>query len=390
MEPSFDAISKNDLQELISGPGAVGISLYLPTVAAADGQAAREQSIRLKNLAGEAEAGLARYYRRDPALLAQIKLLRQLVDDEAFWRQQADGLAIFISPRLRRTFRLPITPSERVFVGGHFYLLPLVPAIATAARFYVLAVSRGTARLFAGDKASLRELVVEGMPTSQADAMWFKETERTPQRRDGAPIRGGRDTVGAYHGQGENSRAPQADTEQYLREVDRAVLRAIDGRHGLLILAGSEPVLGLYRRLSAYPLLAQVPIDLKPETAEPAELHRRALDITASESSDQSESLLHQYHWYQAHQPERITSDPEALAEAAALGRVEHLLIAGDVLRAEAVFGERFPLQNEAAALDNADLLNVAAAHTIGASGNCVVVSRKQLGGQPAVAILRY
>lgn len=390
MQPNFDMISKEDLQELISGPGAVGISLYMPTAPAADGRVVREQSIRLKNLAGEAEAGLARYYRRDPALLAQIDWLRQLVDDEAFWRGQAQGLAIFLSARSRKTFRLPNEPVEQVFVGGHFYLLPLMPALATTGRFYVLAVSRGTARLFTGDKASLREMAVENMPASQAEAVWFKETERTSQRRNGARAGGRGETAGTHHGQGEDMRAPQADTEQYLREVDRAVLTAIDGQHGPLILAGSEPVLGHYRRLSSYPLLAGRVIELKPETAEPAELHKKALEIAEAEADDPAESLLHQYHWYQVHQPERITSDPEALAEAATLGRVEHLLIARDVLNAQTAFGEQIHLQDETAVLDNVDLLNVAAAHTLSASGTCVLVSRKQLAGAGAAAILRY
>jgi hypothetical protein len=388
MQPYFDVISREDLQELLAGPGAVGISLYMPAVAGADGRQVREQSIRLKNLAAEAEDGLARYHRRDQALLAQIDWLRQLVDDEAFWRGQAQGLAIFLSSKFRKTFRLSTEPAEQVFVGGHFYLLPLVPSLTSSERFYVLGISRGTARLFAGDKASLRELAVEDMPASQADAIWFKESERSTRNNSAMAGRGG--ISGSSHGQGEDTRAPQADTEQYMREVDRAAIKAIDGQHGPLILAGSEPALGHYRRISNYPLLTKQAIEVKPEMAEPAELHSKALKIVEQEREDPAESLLHQYHWYQAHQPDRITSDPEALAEASTLGRIEHLLIASDVLQPQTAFGEQLPNQVEGAAIDNTDLLNLAATNTLGSSGHCVLVDRRLIAGAPAAAILRY
>lgn len=390
MHRHVDDISRADFKQLVAEPaGGIGISIYLPTGSGADSLQVREFGIQLKNLVRQAEETLTRYYRREQALLDQLSRLRELVDDEGFWREQAQGLAIFLSAGQRLMFRVYQKVEPEAQVGNRFYLLPLLPALSGGPRFYVLGISAGTARLFTGDQMSLREMTVDDMPASQQASMWFKESERTPQRRDGAPVRGGRDTVGAYHGQGEDVRAQQADLEQYLRQVDQAVVRAIDGHHAPLVLAGSEPALGHFRQVSSYPLLLGPSVDIKPETADPAALHAKSLRIVEQQSEDPAVSLMHQYHWYQANQPERVTSDPNKLAEAAGAGRVEHLLIAADALSTRGAFGEQ--LAAAEGALEDIGLLNQTALETLQASGDCVVIgSRRLLAGAPAAAILRY
>ena len=86
---------RNDLDELLACEAQPAVSIYLPTHKA--GREIRQDSIRLRNLLGEAAKRLGAE-RRPPDVEALLAPARRLVEDEEFWRHQDQGLAIFIAP----------------------------------------------------------------------------------------------------------------------------------------------------------------------------------------------------------------------------------------------------------------------------------------------------
>ncbi|HEX5544627.1 MAG TPA: hypothetical protein VFX10_03960 [Nitrospira sp.] len=70
-----------------------------------------------------------------------------LVEDAAFWRHQAEGLAVFRSPDVFRTYRVPFSIGEFVAVSDRFYIKPLLPLLINETRFYVLPLSQRAVRL---------------------------------------------------------------------------------------------------------------------------------------------------------------------------------------------------------------------------------------------------
>ena len=100
---------RNDLDELLACEAQPAVSIYLPTHKA--GREIRQDSIRLRNLLGEAAKRLGAE-RRPPDVEALLAPARRLVEDEEFWRHQDQGLAIFIAPGFERVHKLPIEVAE--------------------------------------------------------------------------------------------------------------------------------------------------------------------------------------------------------------------------------------------------------------------------------------
>ena len=58
-------------------------------------------------------------------MAAVAEQLDDLVDDDEFWRFQANSLAIFVTPENTQTFRVPNAFEPMVVVSNRFHVKPL-------------------------------------------------------------------------------------------------------------------------------------------------------------------------------------------------------------------------------------------------------------------------
>jgi hypothetical protein len=84
------------LRFLLDESRAPAVSIFLPTHRA--GQEIRQDPIRLKNLVRQAEQQLIDEGTRAAEACNLLEPVAALVEDSAFWRRQAEGLAVFRSP----------------------------------------------------------------------------------------------------------------------------------------------------------------------------------------------------------------------------------------------------------------------------------------------------
>jgi hypothetical protein len=108
-----------NLRALVEHKQWPSISIYLPTHRTGRKEI-REDPIRLKNAIAEAKERLSEAgYPRDQAsdLLEQAG---NLVVSQSFWLYQSDGLALFVSPELFQSYRLPLRFQDEVVVSDHF------------------------------------------------------------------------------------------------------------------------------------------------------------------------------------------------------------------------------------------------------------------------------
>ena len=80
-------------------------------------------------------------------IAAMEELLEALREDDEFWKFQAHGLAVFVTPDSIRTYRLAHAVEEAAEVSDRFHLKPLVPALHPRAA-YVLAISQKSVHLY--------------------------------------------------------------------------------------------------------------------------------------------------------------------------------------------------------------------------------------------------
>jgi hypothetical protein len=122
----MDQLTRKDLESLLLEKYGTLVSLYLPTGWADDVKV--QGRIRLRNLIKKATDMLSMSDLRAPELSDLLAPARRLLDDALFWQYQYQGLALFISPRGMRVFRLSLPFGEQVFMAGRFHRRPCSPS----------------------------------------------------------------------------------------------------------------------------------------------------------------------------------------------------------------------------------------------------------------------
>jgi hypothetical protein len=325
-----DRLGEREWRQLLEHEEPQSVSVYLPTHRS--GYENQQDPLRLRNLLDEAEEALVARGMRSTDARRRLEAGRRLVDDSAFWREQADGLTLLVSAAQTRRLRLPMEMPERVVVDDCFYLVPLLPLAARNARYYILSVSPKQVRLLEAAGFQVAEREVPNMPTNLADLARYVEAERHLQFHTGAPpAHGGRDRAAIFHGQG----TPDEEAEHkallgdFCRRVDAAVRKVLAGESAPLILAADKSLAPIYREVNSYDHLVDEPVTGNPDRDKPEELRRQAwplieqgLDRRRSEAAKTFE---------QAAGAGKGSSRLAELLPAAQDGRVGTLLVATDV-----------------------------------------------------------
>lgn len=271
-------VSRDHLRELAQG-GSPSVSLYLPTHRA--GAETQQDPIRLKNLLREADGrlGAEGFDGAGGELLAPA---RRLLDDHPFWQHQSDGLAVFLSPKTRRLYRLPLAFEELVVVGERFHLAPLLPLLHGDGLFYLLALSQNRVRLFAATRHRVREIDLRDIPESLADALGYDWEQRSlqfhsaPPRGVAGPASGGRAPI--YHGHGAGTDDEKEEVARFLHLVDHGVRKLLREPTEPVVVAAVDWVASLFRDLSKLADLVPEPVEGNPDAVPAEDLHRRAVE----------------------------------------------------------------------------------------------------------------
>jgi hypothetical protein len=141
----MDAICLNDIKRIIQMDGGAHVSIFMPTHH--KGGEDQQDPIRLRNLLRTSEDKLVASGLRASEARAMLKPAESLLTDNLFWRQQSDGLALFLDTSLYFYYRIPLVLKEEAGVGERFYIKPLVPLLSDCGWFYLLAISQDDVRL---------------------------------------------------------------------------------------------------------------------------------------------------------------------------------------------------------------------------------------------------
>lgn len=317
----MDVLSRNDLEMLVQHPKSPCVSLYMPTHRS--GPETQQDPIRLKNLIRQAEqrsvgTGMRR---RDASEILQPA--RRLLEDEAFWRHQSAGLALFLRTEWFRWYRLPLTFEELVVVSDRFHVSPVLPLLTGDGRFFVLALSENEARLLAGTRFNVQVVNVPGLPAGVKDALRYDD----PQRELGshAAERGGSRARVVLHGQGIGAEVQKERLGRYLQAVNGALRQCLREQQAPLVLAGVEYVRAMYRGVNTYPYLLEAGISGSPDRASSEELHTRAWALVEPQFARDRLDAVAAYR--EALGTGRATDSSEEVLTAAEAGRVDVLFV---------------------------------------------------------------
>ena len=396
----IERVTRDDIAELSAHRGGEHVSIFLPTVRA--GQETQQNPIRLKNLLRDAAGRLVERGLDKAAAEDLLAPARALVDDYQFWQHQADGLAVFVAPDFLRTYRLPLRFSELAAVEDRFHLKSLFPLFADDGRFYVLALSQNDVRLLEGSRYEVREVPLQDVPKSLADALGHDLTEVHLQFHTGTRANprgsqprgqqgGGVNRAPIYHGQGAGEEDAKDEIRRFFAQLDSGLRELLDGDGQTpLVLAGVEYLLPIYRDQTSYPNTLTEGVHGNPEGLKPGELHTRALELVEERFRAARREAAERFGDLSG--TGRATTDVETVLPAALDGRVDTLFVARGVREWGCFDADARTIEHHDEQRANSeDLLDRAAVHTFVNSGTVYSVAPEEVpAGGPLAAVFRY
>lgn len=387
----MDTHDRETLNGLARHEGWPAISIYLPVHRT--GPDAQQDPIRLKNLLTSAAESLAGASMRTPEVDKLLASAWGIQRDPGFWREGFDGLAIFIGPEVFEVIRTSRSLPERMRVGPHFMLRPLLAALAPDMRFYVLGLSKKHVRLFEGTAEEIHEVDPEGIPQGLAEALKYDDYEKQVQFHSRTPAaaagRGRRSAV--FHGHGGTGETLKGDLFRYFRIVDGA-LKELLPADVPLVLAGVDYLLPIYREANTHASLLEEAITGNPDEEPAHVIHAQALELIEPLMSSGLRRAVSAFNEGRA--GEHASADLRLIVPAAIEGRVDTLIVT-DAETAWGSYDEKaghMTLRSEPHNGD-LDLLDRAAAQTLLHGGTVHVLGSEEARaatGTDAAALLRY
>lgn len=267
-------IHRKDIEQLYAHRNRPSLSLYMPTHRAGFNNARIDQ-LRFKNLL---QAVRLEMEERGSAPNVSHGLLQpayELLEDDAFWTDLSDGLAVFISPDFFAYHLLPIAFETYHFVGGRFHIRPLLPMFTGGGRFFLLALSQNEVRFFEGQRHSITPIIIEDLlPADMAETLQFSDADASFQAHSGTGT-----GAAIFHGQGKGKDSKIKDLKKYFRQVDKGLMQMLHDEQAPLLIAAVDYLPPIYQTVSSYSNVMQDTIKGNPEHWSPMQLHERAWQI---------------------------------------------------------------------------------------------------------------
>lgn len=302
-----DIPTRNEFANLSGARADACVSIYLKTTPVT--QEVGASRIEFSNLLREAQSQLQEAGFDKRRLAALFDGLNDLLDDDEFWRFQANSLAVFATPDKIRAYRLANDLTSMVQVSDRFHLKPLLRAVTFPHSAFVLALSENAVRLVEMHADLPPQMVkVADMPKDAASSV-------------GKSTINDRTFSGRIHGtEGQNVRL-----QQYVRQVDSALRQVLSGRETPLVLAATGRLASIFAQTCSYPHLLKDIIADSPDQFTEAELANKARPILdgayAAEIAD-----IHALFEKRAGE-NRTTTDISDAARMATFGGIDTLLI---------------------------------------------------------------
>lgn len=367
-----DIPTQQDIKALIKRRADACVSLYVPTTPLT--QDVGISHTELKKLSKQAFGQLegAAFDKRRLALMQEA--MDDLLDDDEFWRLQANSLAVLLTPDDIRTFRLANNLHASVEVSDRFHLKPLLRAVAFPHTVYVLAISENAVRLVeVMADGEPQDIKVPGLPKDAASAV-HKSTLNS------------RGPVGRIQG----SEGQKVRLAQYARIVDSAIRPILAGLDVPLILAASEPLASIYRSVNSYAALIADGVTSTDDRTSNGDLAAAVRPVLDHHYETELESVRDTYE--ERAGSGRAFSDLSDVARAATFGAIDTLLVDIDAIMPGTIdeMSGALVLAKKAGP-SQYDVLDEIAGRTINAGGRVFAVRSADIpGGGPTAAILRY
>jgi hypothetical protein len=321
-------LTEDLLNHLIATDDTPALSLYMPVCH--EWPQSNKNAIALKNALATAQAALAQLGVEETAADAMLEPLRAVEADVLFAIHDLRTLAVFATPATCEFVELPVDTGEKCVVSPETYVIPLLPVLSAAGSYFVLELTQNRVRLFRRSGNELVDVTPDSIPASLADALPYENPEEQIQYHTGT---GSSDRQGhrraMFHGQGAVADHHKEWIERFCQRVDKGLDEALRGDPIPLILAGTQPTVGIFRKVTRYPKVVDETLDGNPDNWTASELFRSAHAIAQPILTKQEKEAANAY--ADSECTDKTMHDVPGALRAATEGRVRALFVASDV-----------------------------------------------------------
>jgi hypothetical protein len=348
-----------------------------------------QDPILFKNLVKKLEQSLLQQYSVPEVTILLLPFVA-LENNEGFWNNTSEGLAVFGTAGMFRTIGLPLSMEELTVVADSFHTKPLRRYLQSVERYNVLGLSLHDYHIYEGNRHSLTELALaSGIPKNIKEALGDELTEKHSTVASYGGVGG--ESSNMHHGHGGKADQGDIDAERFFRFVAKTINDHYSSLSGLpLILAALPEHHNLFHRVSNILSLLPDGIDVNPKSVEKGELAKRAWKVMEPYYNGIIDKACDVY---QQAKSKGIGSDNISdIAAAAAAGRVDTLMIEADLQIPGKIISDTGSI--EKGDLENPkmdDLLDDLGELVTKMGGKVMVIPHEKMPAQTGIAcVLRY
>ncbi len=385
----MDILTKKEFTTMAGMHESRCVSIFLPTHRGGQEVINRQDQLVFKNLLSDIGEDMVKRGFSEKETENFMAPAKELQQNEPFWRNQADGLAVYITNDFLKTFSLPSSFEPYYYLSHEFYLKPLLPYLMEKVEFYLLSLSLHEAKFFHGNNEGMEEVgLSESLPQRIEEVVGFDYRQKFVGYQ--AQKAGGHQQA-VFHGHADWQEDKKDEIMAYFRAIDKILSEELEGRELPLVVASLDHLFPLYEEANTYTHLFKDHLSGNPERVKPAELHRQALDLLKvgfEKEKTEKKALFNELHG-----AKRTSTDLRDIIPSALGGRVDTLFI-DKKLEAWGIYDKASAsiTLSEKQHLSNTSLVNLAAISVFENGGKVYVVDADDLPfPEPQInALYRY
>lgn len=378
-------IVKDFPNDIIYEEKGLFISLYQPTHRYRPEN--KQDLIRFNNLIQKIENSLKeRHPEEDIGLI--MKPFREIAEDQIFWNNTADGLAILSNGEKCIVYKLQRSVEELALVSDKFHIKPLIRYFQSADRYHLLGLDRKQFTLYEGNRYGFEEIKLDpDIPRTIEDVIGdeYSEPYLNPSAYGGA---GG---TPMFHGHGGRKDEIDKDVERYFRYVDKFILDNYSNPMKIpLILVALDEHHGFFKNITNNLYLMDKGIKQDYKTLDMDQMRKGAWEIIEPFYLEKTKKLIDRYNTQRA--KFNASDDLGEISRAALENRVDLILLEADRSIAGKInkeTGELKRVDKKGSEFDN--LLDELAKMIFENKGNVIILPKEIMPSTTgAAAIYRY
>jgi len=369
-------ITKKKILELSEIHSAFCVSIFIPTHRAGKETISGKDALNLKNQLKDIKLKLIQKGMSVNDVEKLVKPVNELINDSDFWRQQSDGLAIFLSDSIFEKCTVPINFEPFNYLSNEFYLKPLIPLFNGDGLFYLLTLKMDEVKFYEGTRYSITEVKVNDLIPSQIeDRVGYDYEQKSLQFRTQQGNKG----EGMFHGHGDSESDLKNELMRYFREIDKGLMTILhEDQKPPLVVCCLDFHFPIYKEVNSYQNLFLQHISGNPADKDVFLLHEEAWELLQPYFNNTRQEKVNQFSNFIG--KGRTSSDINEILPAALEGNVDTLFLEN---RSD-IFGVFNPSTQEINIKDthqfpNVSLMNLAAIKVLINGGNVYFLEKEDM-----------